>query len=97
MRRYLPSIVTLSMSIIASSMFAAVILYMAFDHNPQGEFYDPSLGGIQWGAVVPLGGIAFSEAYIVSFILFYVMERLWKAERHLLDNDESHRDRDPDQ
>lgn len=97
MKHYLPSKIVLLLSLVPSALFTALILYAAFDHNPQGEFYDPSAGGLQWETVIPLGGIAFAEAYLVSFVLFYVMERLWKAEHHLLGSNETHRDRGPDQ
>ena len=84
MKRYLPSQMTIWLSVSLALIFASAALYLAFDHNPQGEFFDPLTGNMQWRNVIELGLIAFFEAYLVVFAIANLLERLWKADIHLL-------------
>ncbi|ABQ70793.1 hypothetical protein Swit_4455 [Rhizorhabdus wittichii RW1] len=88
MKRYLPSRITLCISFVMAMIFLSIILYMAFDHNPQGEFYQDYGGGVQWEAVIRLGLSSFLIAFLFIFLIAYMMEMLWKADEHLLKDGE---------
>ena len=83
MKRYLPSKMTLLLSFVISLAAALFILYVAFEHNPQNEFYD-QLIGINWKNSLSLGLSSLLLASIFIFPTLYIMEKLWKADAHLL-------------
>ena len=46
-----------------------IILSIAFEHNPQGEFFDPTTGVIGFGATIPLFLLAAVPVALVAIAI----------------------------
>lgn len=60
---------------LASLAFAAGVLWVALEHNPQGEFYGSELG-IDWPAILFLFFIYFLLAFLSLFSLAWLVGRV---------------------
>jgi hypothetical protein len=80
MNRYLPSKITLWLSLVLSSMFSVLILSMALDHEFH-EFYDP-ISGVDWIYSIQFGAIGFLWAFVCVFPISYLIDILARIHGH---------------
>lgn len=57
---------TLTLAGAAGLVLAGVMMYIAWQHNPQGEFH--SAGRVEWGPWLSLGAIWFMLPFTVGCI-----------------------------
>lgn len=50
-------------------LVASLMLIIGFDHNPQGEFFDPGSGSINWGYTLLLFSVWFAIGTAVAGML----------------------------
>jgi len=59
-----PQKVVLTVAVLAGLMVAASMMYVAWDHNPQGEFHElDGSGTIHWLSWLPIGGVWFGVVF----------------------------------
>lgn len=61
---------TMALTLVNASLLAliagGIILSVAFEHNPQGEFFDPTTGAIEFGTTIPLFLLAAVPVALVA-------------------------------
>lgn len=75
-------LVVVSMAV--GALFASFLLFIGFDHNPQGEFFDPQSGVIDWGYSALLFLVWFTIGSLAAVALFFTAKVLWFAARKQL-------------
>lgn len=72
-------------SLIIGIVFASSAMYMAWQHNPQGEFYAD--GNINWSDWLLVGGSWFLVFFLGTYIIISICQlilALYRAERSKL-------------
>ena len=57
-------------------LFSSVLLFVGFDHNPQGEFFDPQSGAIDWGYSALLFAVWFMVGSLAAAALLFTARLL---------------------
>jgi len=81
MKRGLRSVLMLVIAVVAGLIFASAVLSIAFNENPQGEFFDTATGSIHLGNVLPLFFTSFLESALVVCLVevgLYLLASMFK-------------------
>jgi hypothetical protein len=65
-------------------LFASLLLFIGFDHNPQGEFFDPQSGEIDWGYSALLFSVWFTVGSLAAAALLFTARLLVSGVRKQL-------------
>lgn len=63
-------------SVVLGGLFASLLLFIGFDHNPQGEFFDPQSGAVDWGYSALLFAVWFIFGSLVAAALLFTARLL---------------------
>jgi hypothetical protein len=73
-------------SIAIGLLIASGICLIALDHNPQGEFYSPENGGLQWDSLLPLFLSWAAPVAIISFGISIIVALAFRGLRAAVRN-----------
>lgn len=73
-----------ALSVAVGAVFASTFLYIGFQHNPQGEFFDPRTGVVDWRYAALLFSVWFIGASIVAGVVMTVVRFVYCALRNQL-------------
>lgn len=71
-------------SVLTGVAIASVALLAGFQHNPQGEFYDPETGAVKWAYSAMFFALWFGPVSIGVGILLAAIRFVLLAIRHQL-------------
>ncbi len=79
-------IITLTASIVGT-LFGAVMLYVGFQHNPQGEFFDQQSGAVDYWYSFLIFFSNFIGVFLIIIVLTLVVWLMSRLPPRSADND----------
>ena len=60
---------------------ASLVLWMGFQDNNQGEFFDPQSGAMVWGSVIPVFLASFISVFVPVAVIGALLQLAWHKAR----------------